>query len=242
MSDNYAGTGKPFAWSVSRLDDYEKCPAKLLYKLRRVPVAQPSVSGQQGIDEHKQAEQYVKGELKALPPVLKLFKLDVQHIKVHHDPEAEAEVAFTRNFKSLTGWFSKDTWFRGKLDLRFKSVDEKERPVINVVDYKTGKVKPFKDLADQSRVYAMVSLHAHPEAHAARVQFWFTKFGVRVPEAAPTVYVRKTMLEGTTREYILRAKRMEQEKKFAPRPSAEACRFCDYSKHKGGPCQKSKYG
>lgn len=238
---NYAGTGKPFAWSLSRLSDYEQCPQKLLYRVRNTPIAQPSVSGQKGIDEHKDAERFVKGEMKKLPPVLKQFSTEIKAIVKNNEPEAEAELAFTRNFKKRTGWFDKDVWFRGKLDLRFENVDERGRKVIDVIDYKTGRVKTYRDLADQCRVYGMVSLLAHPDAYAARVRFWYTAHGVMIPERGPTVHVRKTMLAGTVREYTMRANRMEKEKKFTARPG-EHCRLCDYSKSKGGPCQRSKYG
>lgn len=69
--------------------------------------------------------------------------------------KVEVEVVLSQDFKPVS-WFSKDAWFRAKIDV----VLEKEKGVISLFDWKTGKT--IKDNDDQLRLCAAAHGVLHP--------------------------------------------------------------------------------
>lgn len=221
--------GKSFTWSYSALKDFETCPAKYKYRREKTPTRKNEYS-QRGIEVHEGGEKYLKGEGK-LPKEFKLFSKQLKDLRDKLAASAESAVAFTRKWH-LTGWWDPDVWLRIKLDVSWITEDVRGDEFAHVVDFKTGKPREYPE---QERIYAAATLCRYPEPKRVDVQFWFLDHGIMMPKR-PAVYSRANALRGIQQEFTLRAKRMEQAKKFEPRPGG-ACKFCDYSKRKGGPCK-----
>lgn len=220
---------KPFAWSYSALRDFEECPAKLKYRREKAGPATPNVHLARGITTHKDFEDYLNGVTKRLPATLATLKVFCADIR-KRGASAESEMAFTRDWLR-TDWFGPLTWLRVKMDAHWLEDGES---MVDIIDLKTGQPREYPE---QERLYAACGLLWYPQAKRVRVRFAYSDHGFVLPER-PRVYLRASSLKGIQREFALRAKRMEQEKKFLPRPGS-ACRFCDYNKkRKGGPCER----
>jgi hypothetical protein len=76
-----------------------------------------------------------------------------------------------------TEWFSRDAWFRAKVDVAVINP-----PVAIIVDYKTGKVK---EDTTQLLLNAAALMYHHPEVQAVRSYFWWLAEGA---ESDVTLY------------------------------------------------------
>lgn len=215
-----------FAWSLSRLGDFETCPLKYKYKSIDRVHTPPNKYAERGIRIHELGEKYLKGKLRSVPKEYAKFKLQMQMLK-KESAISEGQLAFDRKWNQ-TGWFDDNCWFRIKIDARYFEDDE----TITIIDFKTGRVK---DYAIQQDVSGFVGLLTAPNAERAKVKFWFLDHGTELPTRGG-VYLRKKTLPGSLKMFESRAARMEKEKKFNPTPGAH-CSYCDFSKRKGGPCK-----
>lgn len=218
---------KPFAWSLSRLGDFETCPLKYKFKVIDKMKEPPNKYTERGNFVHKLAEDYLNKKLRTLPKELKNFSLQMTELR-KVGAVAEQQIAFTREWKQ-TDWFAPDCWFRIKVDAHHynKRLDQ-----ARLIDFKTGKVRTYQH---QAELTAVTGFLIYPEVQQLQVQFWFIDHKVIQPER-PKIYVRSKMLRGTQKMYELRAARVEAEKKFLPKAGSH-CSYCAFSKRKGGPCK-----
>jgi CRISPR/Cas system-associated exonuclease Cas4 (RecB family) len=221
---------KSFAWSYSALTTYETCALKDKFRRDKAP-RPPNKYMARGIEVHQLGEDYLNGKLKSVPIEYKYFAKPLIELR-KAGAQAELELAFTRQWEP-TEWFGERTWFRCKLDVqRCLLGSARKETTLRVIDFKTGRPKEYPE---QERINVMAALLGTSEAVAATMEFWYLDHGVTLPKK-PKLYVRKNMLEGTKKEFTIRAARMEAEKKFLPKKGAH-CSYCDYSKRKGGPCK-----
>lgn len=130
---------KVLPYSYSSLTGYETCPwqyyrTRVSKEVKRAEYVQAT----QGIDIHKQAEDYVvEGKVfegKYAPRVIATVDALKKNGGIIH---AEKQLAVTRDMKP-TGWWDKDCHARGVLDVYQVNGD-----TANIVDWKTGKSDPF---------------------------------------------------------------------------------------------------
>lgn len=126
------------------------------------------------------------------------------------EAQPEVRVAMTRDGGGC-GFFDKDAWLRGAMDV-YVGIPDKHAAV--VIDWKTGAVRPVDPL--QAEVYAAI---LHNSVHVRQVLFVFSyvKHGalepVTVDAAKAAADVRRL------------AERVEADTEHAPRPGWK-CRFC----------------
>lgn len=134
--------GRPFAWSISALQDFEGCPFRYAQKSFYYTVAfQPTEATRWGERVHKAAEYDLQGkhvsDKEALKPVEKYTSV----IKASGwRVDAERQICLTENFEPIDDWFSKDVWLRVKVDYTMYSGDTAISG-----DWKTGKIKDNND-------------------------------------------------------------------------------------------------
>jgi len=210
------------AWSFSRLQDYRACPAKAKYKhiLRMREPSSPAA--QRGTDIHLMAEQFTKGELKKLPEPLAGFKKDFAMLK-KVEAACEEQWAYGADW-GMTGWFDKDVWLRVKLDVHYV-----QKKTLFVVDHKTGKENAAH--LEQLSLYALAGMLRGYNITGVVAQLWYLDHDKKA-EAEFTVGDMARL----QRIWQAEVKPMLSDTKFVPNPGTH-CRWCAFSKAKGGPCK-----
>lgn len=210
-------------WSLSTYKTYKTCPRKVkLNKLDGIKEP-PSPQMQRGIDIHKLGEDFVKGTIKKLPTELDKFATEFKLLR-KMKATAEEEWAFTKEWQP-TGWFDANAWVRMKLDASYHP----HPAALTVIDYKTGKV--YEDNKLHMSLYALGAFLMHPEVEVVNVELWYLDQG----ETQHDTYTRdevKDMIES----WVWSSSALLNDTTFAPRPGYY-CRWCFYSKAKGGQCE-----
>lgn len=249
------------SWSYSVYQKYIQCPRSVCFdKIQRIRISEPpSPNLDYGSAAHGIAQQFVltKGGLES---VLKIavketnkervakreHALAPEHFKraattlEAHTPllerlrKAKAKVelqwTFTKAYAATT-WFAGDAWLRMIIDALAQTDN-----VIDIVDYKTGKVYP--DHAQQRSLYGLGALQLVQIGHLGegakdiivRPQHVYLDTGQSATEE-----FRMKDLKPLKREWEQRIKRMMSDTEF-PTKTGPHCRWCKFAKSKGGPC------
>jgi hypothetical protein len=164
------GKPKPFAWSYSKLKNYEVCP-KRYYNVDVARVVKEEESEQlaYGNTLHKVIAEAISGKA----PLPKHFS----HLQTWVDKVTapgigqpkilvEQQLAIRADY-GPTEWFGKDAWYRGIAD-----VIKIMGPVAVVLDWKTGKI--LEDGIQLALMAQCVFAH-HPEIQKIRTEFIWLK-------------------------------------------------------------------
>lgn len=172
---------------------------------------------------HAAMEDYIKGHSKELPAELSYYQQFLDGIIQHSDCELvpELKIAVTKDWKPAD--FDGEYWWRGILDLFLKHPE-----VVIVYDWKTGKV--YDDHQDQREIYSLGIFAHHDVAEVRAVHVYLDQ---RINRE--TIYHRD-MVEELREKWVKRVDRMVSDQDLIPSPGFY-CRFCPYSRAKGGPCQ-----
>ena len=241
------------AWSPSLLEAYEACPRRAKYeridklcpkcfkgKLKgfeapkcdtcEAIIEQPPPMAK-GTLIHAKAEAYITGREPGLPEELGAVKGVITKLKAAYKKRlarVEVELAVDKDWKPVP-WYSPVAWLRSKLDvLHFESPRS-----ARVIDWKTGRFKPDGEYEDQLHIYATAALCSFDLMDSARASLIFTEGGEVVEKLNGTV--QRAKLDASKKEWSKRALPLFKDTTFAPSPSM-ACRWCAYSRNKGGPC------
>lgn len=219
------------AWSYSRYGVYKSCPRKWkLQYVDKLPTAQNAAMAR-GERIHKDAELYVSEVTDVLAPELQLFAKQFAAERAHPGVGVEEEWAFTSRL-TPTGWFNKDCWLRIKVDLVLPLPNR----VVRVTDHKTGQVKDRGQYDDQLELYALGAMLTFDDVDTVVTTIRYLDHGIE-PEKTYS-YRQYPQLRSS---WLHRVRKMQQDVEFKPTPG-EACRWCDFSKTKGGPCVYDRNG
>lgn len=158
---------KPFAWSYSKVKNFESCPRR--YKRVDVDKAFKDESEQLdfGNKLHDALAAYI-GKGTTLPSAFAAYKNWADKVKDGDGFTILVEQKYAiRQDMSPTTWFGKDVWYRGIAD-----VVKMCGPVALAVDWKTGKV-----LEDgvQLALMAQCLFSHYPELQVIRTEFIWLK-------------------------------------------------------------------
>jgi hypothetical protein len=232
------------AWSYSRYADYKQCPARFKYK-HIDKIADPGGPAMaRGSAIHKEGEDFLKlslahpGGRKAIPPKsFAYFKSEMQQLATMR-PLVEQQWGFTRDWQP-TGWFGKDTWLRVVCDVAIVYDDN----TAEVIDFKTG--KKYDTNEEQIELFSFGGFMQWPEVEHVTARLWYLDIpdgpndGDPHPESTTNTTIReytRDQFEAGRKAWEKKITPMFNDVKFAPRPN-EKCRWCPYSKAKGGPCK-----
>lgn len=136
---------------------------------------------------------------------------------------------YARAEYDLVGWVNKFTPVGGRADV----IIRREDTGISIIDGKNGKEKGKYTTPDQLRWYALCYYLAFGKL-PDRVGFVYYRFPYGHPkpdggveDGVDWVPVTRPDIEGLAQRAIDARKAMDKEK-FAPTPSPQACKFCDY--------------
>ena len=219
-------------WSYSTYSTWKQCALKIKFqKIDKLP-SPPSEAMARGSAIHLEAEQYVGRQIGTMPKSLEKFGREFRALRASTRSQTELEVAFDhsddlREPWQLVDWAAGNARFRAKLDLfALRGRSEKQA---RVIDYKTGKIYGDHDL--QLELYALVAFRLVPELQEVQTELWYLDSG----EMATSTYLASHGHD-LAESWSARVKPMLADMTYNPSPSG-LCRFCPYSKAKGGPCK-----
>lgn len=209
-------TQKEWAWSYSKLKNYEQCP-KRMYEVDVQKNFQDG-GGEAllwGNEVHaKLAAALSKNE--PLPPEMKAYEYWVDRVRRGTGIlQVEQKYAITRDFQPTT-YFANNVWYRGIGDV-IRLNDE----VALILDWKTGKI-----LEDPVQLMLMAQcLFSHyPKLKAVRSSYVWLKDDCETPE----LFTREEVAEQWV-ELLPRVQAMEQSFKdmnFPPLPGRLCANWC----------------
>ena len=209
-------------WGFSKLNTYRDCPKQFFFQyVQKIPYPS-NAAMERGGRLHEAIEMYLNGWASELPAELESWKLRLDVLKSKNF-QAEQALGFDKSWHLLPDWFDKATWLRAKMDAKYLDGNK-----LVVIDFKSGKYKIPS--ADQIELYAIAGSAVHPSAETVIAEFWFLDSG----EIHTMLYTKAELLKLRAKFEDASAK-LYTDAAWTPKPSA-ACRYCAYSKVKGGPC------
>jgi CRISPR/Cas system-associated exonuclease Cas4 (RecB family) len=212
-----------FPASYSRLSCYEKCPQQARFRyIDKIPQGPKGPAATRGTELHTSAENFLRGDSQIIHKDIAILRNTLVVVK-QSQPFIEHKIAFSQNFAKRVAWDAPDVWFKMVLDSAYL-----ENSTVHVQEWKSGKV--YDHHVDQRALYA-VGAHGEWPVTMAHVSTYYIDRGTK-----KTLWVdsqKRKMLVG---RFNQRLELMGNEKIFAPRPG-QYCRWCDYSRFKGGPCK-----
>jgi hypothetical protein len=210
-------------WGFTKLDVFRTCKAKFKYQfLDKLPQGS-SPAMERGAAIHEDIEAYLNGWSPVLCKEAESWKEPLDALRKHQH-KGEQALGIDKDWVLLPDWFDKRTWLRVKMDAHYR-----DGPMMSVIDFKSGKFR--EPSTDQVELYAVAGLSIHPDIETVKAEFWFIDTG--------DVYSRdytRAELYGLRKKYERESAPMYSEEAWAPFPSRE-CRWCPYSRTKGGPCK-----
>ncbi len=211
---------KPYAWSYSKLKNYETCPKKhyevdIAKTHSEAKSDDPNTPLNYGNRLHEQialaitTRQPISAEFKEYQPWVDRVVAGPGQLLV------EQKYAITRDFGPTT-YFAKDVWYRGIGD-----VVRIDGPVALVLDWKTGKV-----LVDSVQLMLMAQcIFSHyPEVQLVRSEFVWLKDDCTTPE----VFTRQEVADNWV-SLMERVNQLEMAHKlqdYPPKPSGLCRSWC----------------
>ena len=211
------------AVGFSKLDTYRGCPQKFKFQfLDKIP--QPgSPAMERGSKIHEGIEAYMNGWSKEPPEEAKSWKEAFDAIRGEQF-HAEQAWGFDKNWNKLPDWFGKDCWLRAKSDGHYI----KDGNLV-VIDWKTGKYRIPS--TEQVELYGVCGGAVYPEAPTTTVEMWFIDSG----DVYSKMYSKAELLN-LRKKYESAFAPIYNDELWTPTPG-QACRWCTYSRTKGGGCK-----
>ncbi len=232
---------KPFRWSFSQWETYNECPAKWNYRsVMKLPSSPPGPAAARGLEMHDRAEQYIIGQRPDLVPPATRFGgkaavtihpkyipvLDAFKDHENGDRYTERKVGFDDEWYLCGSHKSSSASCIAVLDA-VRAI----KGVVYVGEWKSGQMKNTH--ADQRKMYALAALRIYNVDEVQVTTYYFED------TAPPQRLVVSSSAEQKLKDlWNGRVNQMKTDKILAPKPGM-GCRWCDYSKSKGGPCQFS---
>lgn len=176
------GFRKPFAWSYSKLKNFDACPRRHEeIDIKKSVKEDQSDSFIWGNEVHKAMKERLGPDKVVLPFTLKQFEPLAARIEaVPGELLVEQQMAITADFAPCP-WFYKDAWYRSIADVLII-----QPPVALAIDYKTGKI--LEDYQQMALMCACIFAH-YPSILAIRTEAWW----VREDAITKENYKRKDM-------------------------------------------------
>lgn len=211
------------AWSYSRWDTHHTCPLKFKLSVLDGNRIRESPQMKRGQMIHRDIAMFLI-EGGALTTDVKANRSLIKELRNFDNKLVEQQWGFTRQWKA-TGWFGGDTWLRSVLDALVIYDDM----TAVICDWKTGKPRGTHD--DQMELFAVSAFCHIPSITEVETRLVYTDF----------THQELAEFKAADREKLIakwerKVAPMFEDTEYLPRPS-EHCRFCDFSRSRGGPCR-----
>lgn len=207
------------SWSLSRLKDYERCPALYAYRVRKQHVEAPSPALERGNRIHALMEAAMGGA--TLEGALARYQGYVDEHRAMPGLQVE------RMWSYDVGWRPDGApWLRMKLDAFVQPTWETAK----VIDWKTGRI--YGDYDDGMRLYALGALLRFPTVKEVEVELVYLD-----QRKAYSDKIKREKVDTLKDDFNRRALRLFEDEAYDPSPG-DHCRWCGFSAAKGGPCKE----
>ena len=209
---------KEFAWSYSKLKNFETCPKRHLEVDIKKSFVEDTENLKWGNSAHDALAKACAGKA-PLPDDFNAFQKWIDAVRGGPGQLlVEQKYAIKRDFGPCT-WFDHKTWYRGIAD-----VVRVSGQVALAIDWKTGKV-----LSDSVQLMLMAQcIFTHfPEVQRVRTEFVWLAHDCTTPE----VYSRQDVADGWV-ALLPRVQRLEQASKdqsYPPKPGRLCKNWCPVS-------------
>jgi len=215
-------------WGFSKMETYKACKKKFYYQYieKRKEGSEGNAAMERGGKIHETIEAYLQGWITSMPEaqVDPVWQPRLDELKAKPLFTSEQAIGLDNKWKPLKNWFQEGTWVRAKMD-----ADYFEEQTVGVVDFKTGKFRVPSD--EQIELYAIIGISKHPTATKARAEYWFLDM-----DDAYTKEYTAEYLAARRKYYEEFANKLYTTEVWPEEPSRE-CKWCPFSKSKGGPCK-----
>lgn len=219
---------KIFRWSFSQWESYQSCPARWKFaSVMKLPRLPPGPAAARGLGIHKGVEDYIMGAAPTPPPEVKPKYIPILNEFKHHengDRYVEKRLAFDSDWH-VCAPRAPEAACVGYLDASRFANDL----TLYIGEWKSG--KPKDTHVDQRKLYALFGL-LHWKAPIVKITTYYLEDTAK-PEM---LIVKDTAIDKLKALWNTRRDLMERDEICAPRPGLH-CRWCDYAKARGGPCQ-----
>lgn len=210
---------KAFAWSYSKLKNFESCPKRYYnVDVAKVVKEEESEQLQYGNALHKALAEAIADKA-PLPKPYASFQSWVDKVtRTDGKILVENQLAITQDL-GATEWFAKDAWYRGIADV-IKIVG----PVAVVIDWKTGKI--LEDGVQLALMAQCVFAH-HPSIEKIRTEFVWLK-----EDATTRADFARDDMHNVWAGLLPRVKQLEDAHagaNFPPKPGHLCRRWCPVS-------------
>jgi len=212
-------------WSYSRLSTYEECPKQYWYSyVENIPGFRPqSTAANRGSAIHAQGERYLLGELKIYPPEFQRVSGHLMGLKAKK-ATPELKLAVTDKWEPCD-YKDPNAYLRGIIDVLYLEGEN-----LHIEDFKTGQIYDSHPVQMENYV-AIASAH-YPQAAVFVTRLIYVDQGmVTSPKRTEAHRLKpiRMLMDG-------RIKNAEDDTIFPTTPG-QKCKWCDYSRKYGGPCQ-----
>lgn len=214
-------------WSYSAWAQFKACAFRL-YRTKVCGDKEPTnIFMTRGIEAHKKAEFYLKGQFKQLPKELLSLSTEYKNLR-KAAPIVEQFWGVDMEWKP-TQWGS---WVVMKMDAAVTPCKLTDHRLF-VQDLKTG--RRYDNHDDQASLYAVLGMQLHPTAKGVDVEMWYNESG----EVYPIAY-SVSQVEKLKKYWNREGKKLMAEREFLPSPNENACKYCNVRSDKGGVCHAWK--
>lgn len=211
--------------SLSKIGVFEQCGAKYKFQYIDKFPREQSPTAARGVDLHDTIDRLLKGQEITLAPPLDFYYGFFAGLKKQPELFSEYKVAVDREWNLWKGdWGDSAVYTRAVLDLLVPPRDG----TIYIYDWKSGKV--YDNHKDQRELYSLFGFALYPDAFEVRFESVYLDLGKSNGET----YHRDNRSSVQAR-WNERFSKLEGASEFLPNPQY-ACRWCPFSKAKGGPC------
>ena len=209
--------------SFSQWENYAQCPRRWKHGyIDKLPRTSAGPAAQRGIAIHNSIEGYIQGEHDQPPTAYHRDILDYFRNRSNGELVTEYAVEFDSGWNRTGPKESQSGWV-GVFDAVLIRPGELE-----IGEWKSG--KPKDSHADQRRMYTLMGFMAWPVDKVVATTYYFD--GTSEPNRLTATRKAIPILK---KQWDDRGKQMETDTFWPPRPGYH-CRWCDFSKSKGGPC------
>jgi RecB family exonuclease len=222
------------SWSFSRWNLWRGCPARYEFNvIKRLPDPQNDAM-RRGIDVGERTAAYLTKASNKIPKEIDPSLHEAyKFLRSQRSLFVEQEWGFRQNWEPVDYRDWDNCWLRIKVDVGY--LDAKEN-VLHITDNKTGQWKADRaaEYQEQLSLYAAAAICKFPRVDHVTTMLAYTDSGLVYPPGGK-VYTAAEARE-LQKEWSARGKKLLDAKSFKATPGNH-CRWCPYSKSKGGPCK-----
>lgn len=214
----------PTGWSYSAWGVFNKCMFQ--YYCTKILGFKEGTNQflERGNTLHKVAEQYLKGNVTALPKPFAEFKTPYAQLK-KASPIVEQFWGVNSSWEPT----SYGSWVVMKMDAAVAPCRLTDN-LLFIQDLKTG--REYKTHIEQCELYGCIGMALFPRAEGVEAEMWYIDQGYPMQHTFDRTRLRLASKKWTERGKEILSKR----KKWPTSPSEDNCKWCFLRADKGGPC------